>query len=572
MIVPIGLRLPSRIRSRKDRRRAGGWSIRLKARPWPEGLEGRALLSITEYPIPNATGDGGQSQMIPGPDGNIWFTYEQANWIGSVTPGGTITQFPPQVSGVTTPIGWPWGITTGPNGTLAFTTEIPNGCTISLITTSGQISILPIPSTMLAVTQDAGDMTTAQDGSLWWVNMGNDSIGELTTSGVFENYPITDQIVYSPFAGWGNQITIGPDGNVWFLQGGLSEVGRITPKGAITEFSLPSTFFPGAIVAGPDGNLWFTNVAGNTIGVMSTSGVLVDEYSVPPIAGSPFDNTLEGITVGPDDTLYFAMDQGAIGEITTSGSITEIPIPDVNLSANQPPTDVLAITTAPDGDIWFTTSNPDNIDVLTPGSPSPSPTPTPTPAPSPTPTPTPTPAPTPTPTPTPTPSPTPTPTPAPSPTPAPTPTPTPTPAPTPTPTPTPVPTPAPTPTPTPSPPPAPAPAPSPARPPASSVRGSATALRLGSNPAIFGRRVTVTATVKVLGKIRGTPTGTVTFSNGTTVLGTAALRDGKARLTTRALPIGRDPIEARYNGDQVLTSSASAVRIETIHREPTKRR
>ena len=191
---------------------------------------------------------------------------------------------------------------------------------------------------------------------------------------------------------------------------------------------------------------------------MSTAGVLLAEYSVPPVAGSPWDNGLEGITVGPDNTLYFAMDQGAIGEITTSGSITEIPIPDFNQSVGEPGTLVLAIATRPDGDIWFTTASPDNIDVLTPGSPSPSPTPTPTPAPSPTPTPTPTPAPTPTPTPTPTPSPTATPTPAPSPTPTPTPTPTPAPGTTPTPSSTPVPTPAPTPAPTPSPPPAPAPA------------------------------------------------------------------------------------------------------------------
>jgi streptogramin lyase len=145
MIIPTGFRSQTRMRSRKERARPSGWSTRLKARPWSEELEGRALLSITEYPIPNATNPVGPSQLSLGPDGNVWFTYVESNWIGRITPSGTITQFPPQVSGVTTPIGSPWGITTGPNGTLAFTTGIPGGCTISLITTSGQISILPIP-------------------------------------------------------------------------------------------------------------------------------------------------------------------------------------------------------------------------------------------------------------------------------------------------------------------------------------------------------------------------------------------------------------------------------------------
>jgi hypothetical protein len=70
--------------------------------------------------------------------------------------------------------------------------------------------------------------------------------------------------------------------------------------------------------------------------------------------------------------------------------------------------------------------------------------------------------------------------------------------------------------------------------------------------------------VKVVGKIRGTPAGSVTFSDGTTILGTALLRGGRARFTTSTLPIGRDAIRAVYSGEPNLMPSTSAVRIENI--------
>jgi virginiamycin B lyase len=197
------------------------------------------------------------------------------------------------------------------------------------MTTSGQISILREPANLVAANQGAGPLTSAQDGSLWWVNMGNSSIGELTASGVFENYPLNPPIDVDPFSSpfEANLITAGPDGNVWFAVPQYSAIDRITPAGVITAFSLPSKFEPDAIIAGPDGNLWFTNADGKPIGVMSTAGVLLDRYSVAPVAGSSFLNALGATTVGPDGNLYFAMEQGDIGEITTSGAITETPIP-----------------------------------------------------------------------------------------------------------------------------------------------------------------------------------------------------------------------------------------------------
>jgi len=64
------------------------------------------------------------------------------------------------------------------------------------------------------------------------------------------------------------------------------------------------------------------------------------------------------------------------------------------------------------------------------------------------------------------------------------------------------------------------------------------------NPSVFGQPVTFTA--KVTGSA---PTGTVTFSEGALVLGTATLVAGTATFTIAALPIGHDPVTASYGGD-----------------------
>jgi hypothetical protein len=76
--------------------------------------------------------------------------------------------------------------------------------------------------------------------------------------------------------------------------------------------------------------------------------------------------------------------------------------------------------------------------------------------------------------------------------------------------------------------------------------------------------------VKINGRIRGTPTGFVSFIDGTNILGTVPLRGGKARFRTATLPIGRHEIQAVYNGGEDLTPSISAVRIETIKADRSK--
>jgi len=74
---------------------------------------------------------------------------------------------------------------------------------------------------------------------------------------------------------------------------------------------------------------------------------------------------------------------------------------------------------------------------------------------------------------------------------------------------------------------------------------------------VAGAQVTLTATIA--STTSGTPTGTVSFYNGTTLLSTtpAALANGVATLTVSALPTGTLSIFALYNGDTDFLSSSS---------------
>jgi hypothetical protein len=66
----------------------------------------------------------------------------------------------------------------------------------------------------------------------------------------------------------------------------------------------------------------------------------------------------------------------------------------------------------------------------------------------------------------------------------------------------------------------------------------------------FGQTVTFTVTVTPAAGSTGTPTGTVTFEEGTTVLGTAPLgTDGTATFSTATLAVGSHTITAVYSGD-----------------------
>ncbi|WP_042451174.1 Ig-like domain-containing protein, partial [Streptacidiphilus jiangxiensis] len=85
-----------------------------------------------------------------------------------------------------------------------------------------------------------------------------------------------------------------------------------------------------------------------------------------------------------------------------------------------------------------------------------------------------------------------------------------------------------------------------------------TTLTADTTSPLFGRPVTLTATVGPDNAGAPTPTGTVTFSDGTTALATVPLTDGRAAFTTSGFQPGIHPITAAYGGDPSSMPSASA--------------
>jgi hypothetical protein len=95
-----------------------------------------------------------------------------------------------------------------------------------------------------------------------------------------------------------------------------------------------------------------------------------------------------------------------------------------------------------------------------------------------------------------------------------------------------------------------------------------TALVSSQNPSGYEQSVTFTATVSP--QFSGTPTGSVTFYNGTAVLGTETLVDGVAAYTTTKLAVGTGSITAEYyKGSSSFDTSTSSVLSQVVNQAST---
>lgn len=98
------------------------------------------------------------------------------------------------------------------------------------------------------------------------------------------------------------------------------------------------------------------------------------------------------------------------------------------------------------------------------------------------------------------------------------------------------------------------------------VKDTTTVLVTSSaNPASPGQSVTFTATITTAPPFIGYPTGTMTFSDGSTALGTAPVAfPGHATYTTTALSVGTHSITGSYGGDSVFVGSTSPPFLEAV--------
>jgi hypothetical protein len=100
-----------------------------------------------------------------------------------------------------------------------------------------------------------------------------------------------------------------------------------------------------------------------------------------------------------------------------------------------------------------------------------------------------------------------------------------------------------------------------------------TTLSSNANPAMFGQRVTFVAFVSPAGGSQSKPTGSVTFMDGTTVLGTGNLtlvtNREQATFSTSSLAVGKHSITAIYAANGKFLGSTSRVVSEVIDKATT---
>ena len=90
-----------------------------------------------------------------------------------------------------------------------------------------------------------------------------------------------------------------------------------------------------------------------------------------------------------------------------------------------------------------------------------------------------------------------------------------------------------------------------------------------ANPTSYGQSVIFTATVAAVSPGSGTPTGTVSFYDGSTQLGTSTLSGNIATFSTSSLSTGAHQITATYQGDSSYSGSTSGMFTQNVDMSDT---
>lgn len=140
----------------------------------------------------------GGPAMTTGPDGRVWVAVRNSTSIEAITQTGQVTVY----SGLSSPANW---IIPGPDGNVWFT----EGSYVGKITTSGQITEYSEPSSI-----GIFGITVGPDKHLWFAMEFAQDLGRISLTG-------QTQFLQNPFPYQeGGSITKGPDGNIWFGEAG----------------------------------------------------------------------------------------------------------------------------------------------------------------------------------------------------------------------------------------------------------------------------------------------------------------------------------------------------------------
>jgi virginiamycin B lyase len=268
------------------------------------------------------------NSLATGSDGNVWFGYQNTNAVGYITPGGSISQF-------ATDGGASQMVKAG-DGNIWFTEFSVNE--IGRVTPGGTVTNF---SGITGI--EPFGITVGSNGSLFFVTFGNGTsgggyAGQITTGG---SLSASSQLAGPPQL---QSVASGSDGRLWMTEPfsqGTEYLDAMTTGFAFTRYTIPGGAQLREIIAGPNNDLWLNDSGNQTMDEVTTSGSFIHQYPESSTFG-------QGLAEGIDGNLYYGGDgSNVLGVMTTGGSETDYAVP--TAGAN-----VSAITSGPDGNIWFT--------------------------------------------------------------------------------------------------------------------------------------------------------------------------------------------------------------------------
>jgi streptogramin lyase len=321
---------------------------------------------IREFPFGGALSST-LATVSAGADEGVWFSKLNASALGRITTLGQITEVP------SFPADSPDDVVTGPDGNLYFINQSTN-----------QILRLDLPSHNVEVLTPSGvgairNLVAGNQHDVWFTlsNFGY-SIGELDTiSGNYQLFPAKEP--GAPFP-----MTVLPNGSLVVVYTNSLHISTflatIPPGGPESDVSIQSQVGTvGQIVgmaADPRGNLWATaevprhvnTPAHGKLFEITLAGVVtraVDLLAEEEPVSSRDDIAKPGqIVLGSDGALWFTdslttvdpvdgnFTVGQLGRFDpASGLVEELALPSDVIGD---PTESFAITSGPDGNIWFT--------------------------------------------------------------------------------------------------------------------------------------------------------------------------------------------------------------------------
>ena len=300
-----------------------------------------AHAAVTVFPVP--TSNAGLGRITTAPDGAMWFVMGEANKVGRITPGGSITEFP-------------LGPTTVASARVMDLDVSPDG-SVWVVHDQGWKATRLDPATGGLDVHDLGGepyggaVRVGPDNAAW-ITMNYDE------SGIVRAVP-GQPVTWSANApACKDLLGEATDGAMWCQGAALHTLVKVGPDAdSGVTYPLPSdATYPMGLAGGPVGSIWFTR--STTPGFASPAdgsvGYLDQASGATQIWRTGSRSAPHDIVRGPDDQMWFT-NRGAapgIGHISATG------VGAISSVGSYEPT---SLTFGPDGAIWFTDETNNSI-------------------------------------------------------------------------------------------------------------------------------------------------------------------------------------------------------------------